>query len=293
MNSFYLLIFVFCSYSCIAQESTEYEFIGTLELSNHSTISYKLTFKDIGDGKIEGFSVTDFMGGHRTKSKITGVFDHKEKKLSFEETQNVITKSDAEPENFCYVHVKDARIKMTKGKSIIQGSFKGQFPNGGSCISGYIYLIGSDFLFKKLDKRLKLLEKTKVIDSTKSANASSAKLKEQLEENFLSAGEELKVNWVSDEIILEIWDAEKVDQDKITIFVNGSTILRNYQVEKAKKIIRIPFEADTYTIRILAESEGKTPPNTTHVLLVDDTQLIPIVTNLQKGEQTTILLQRK
>lgn len=292
MKTFGLWVFILQGFITNAQVDKSHEFVGTIQLEDKSFITYKLNFIELEDGAIEGFSVTDFEGTHRTKSKIVGELDKKGKTISFRETTNTSTKSDVEPEQFCYLHVKDVRMKSSGGKVTIQGPFTGKYPDGKSCINGNVFLLGSDFLFKKLDKKSAHLAKSKNVDSTGSEEMSSALLRKRLDLNSLGADEELKINWISKEVVIEIWDAETVDQDIISIYVNGKGLLKEYRVQKSKKTLKIPFEEETCTIKILAVSEGKTPPNTTHVLLIDKENAVPIVTNLKEGEKALIILER-
>ena len=68
-NVLFLFSFLLFNTS-IAQVVKDYEFIGTLQLSNKTLITYKLSFKELSDGIIEGSSLTDIYGEDRTKSNI-------------------------------------------------------------------------------------------------------------------------------------------------------------------------------------------------------------------------------
>ena len=93
------------------------EYIGTLQLSNKQLITYKITFSETQDGKLEGTSITDIYGKNRTQSVIKGNKGNGGK-ISFYETVNVSTKSTTVKDEFCYVHVSDARFKTINGKTL-------------------------------------------------------------------------------------------------------------------------------------------------------------------------------
>ena len=93
-----------------AQESKTDEYIGVLQLPDTSIITFKLSFRADGHGKITGSTITDFYGENATRSKITGTINKKEKRISFDETENISTRSGAKESEFCYIHVKNARI---------------------------------------------------------------------------------------------------------------------------------------------------------------------------------------
>lgn len=292
MKSAFFLFFILIFSNCQGQETKKLEFIGTLQMPDGIIITYKLTFKEMPDGKIEGVSITDFYGENNTKSKITGFFNNKENKISFHETENISTKSSSEANEFCFIHVKNAKIKTVKEKSIIQGNFKGVYSNDSNCVDGYMYLIGTNFL-EQWNNKILNSDYSKNTDSLKPSRQEYAGLLKKTEENQLRNNEILRINWVSEEIILELWDAAKIDQDKITIFINEKKIIEDFVIKREKKIIVIPFKEDICSIKILATSEGNLPTNTVNIVLRDDNTFTPVVTNLNKGETSSVILEKQ
>lgn len=275
---FSLLTCLSISY-CYAQNSNTHEFIGVLKLQDESFITYKLNFKELDNHKIEGYSITDFYGTQKTKSKITGTYDESKKLISFHETSNISTKSDASDNEFCYVHVKNLKLKTKNNKLIIDGKFQGKFENDSNCISGSIILSSTNFLTS---------------DSTTSKNSNLvSQLLSKTEEDQLKTNDKLTLTWNSDKLMLEIWDAAKEDDDKITLYINNKIYLENYNVTNQKKIIEIPAIEPSYTLKIIAIDEGKTPPNTVNIKLIDGKASTPIVTNLKKGEVYTIVIKKR
>ncbi len=289
--TFFLIFNIIFFNCCYGQETTNFEFIGTLQMPDGIVITYKLNFKEIPEGKIEGISITDFYGENNTKSTIIGTYNRKENKISFRETENISTKSSSDVSEFCFIHVKDAKIKTVKGKSIIQGNFKGEYRNGSSCVDGYLYLIGTDFL-EQLSKEVLNSTHFKNEDSLNLAKQKYTDLIKKTGENRLQKNEILNLNWTSEEIILEIWDPMKVDHDEISIFINEKKVLENFVIKQEKKIVVIPFKEDVCIIKMVAISEGDEPPNTANIILRDDDIFTPIVTNLKKGEATSVTLKK-
>jgi len=293
MRVLLLLCIGLCCFKCVSQENDSYEFIGTLQTSDGAIMTYKLNFKELEGGIIEGYSLTDFKGEQRTKSKIKGTLNSKDKIISFKELANISTRSNAKPNEFCYVNVKNAIIKIGKEKSIIQGKFKGVFENDSSCVNGYLYLLSTDFLFKQLDKAYMYLDTTKMADSVKRAALNKqTTIKNSIDQNYLNTDGVLKIKWDSEEIILELWDAEKVDQDRITIYINNKKIADNFLIQHEKKYFVIPFNENKCIIKIVANNEGESPPNTAHIILKDGNAYTPIVTNLRKEETAIIVLEK-
>lgn len=264
---------------CCSQNPITHEFIGILKLQDESFITYKLNFKELGNNKIEGYSITDFYGTQKTKSKIIGIYSESKKLISFHETSNVSTKSDASDNEFCYVHVKNAKLKSKNNKIIIEGKFFGKYENDSNCVSGSLLLTGTNFLSQ--DTSL-----------TKNNNMVN-QLLNKTEENQLKTNDQFTLTWKSDKLMLEIWDAAKEDDDKITLYINDKIYIENYNVTNQKKVIEIPVLEPSYILKIIAIDEGKTPPNTVNIKLIDGKASTPIVTNLKKGEVYTIVIKKR
>ena len=269
--------------SFFAQQNQEVEFIGMLTLRDSSLITYKINFKETSNQKIEGYSVTDFYGSEKTKTKIEGYINRDKKTISFFETTNLATKSIANTNEFCFVNVKNAKIKSKNNKSIIQGKFIGKFENDTNCMSGSFYLVGTDFLTKPEVNKDTALNPRK---------ESIADLLKKADDLYLTSSEVLKLNWLSNEIKLELWDGLQFDQDKISLIINDKIILENFIISKEKKAILVPFTEDVCKIEIIAVNEGKMPPNTVNIILKDKNNSTPLVTKLKIGEKTTVVLSK-
>lgn len=279
------LIFISSTYS---QKTENNEFTGVLKSSNNDIITYKISFKEVGNGNIEGESFTDYNGQNSTKSKIKGTLNQKDNKISFHEISNISTKSKADANQFCYIHVENLKINQINGQNIIQGKFKGFYSSGKKCVDGTIYLAGSDLIaqlekFKDLDSialrdSLSMLLESKSFDSKKSARVAS--------------NETFDIKWNSDKIVIELWDEFSIDHDIITIIYGEKKILENYEIGKVRKIIEIPFKEGAGKITIKAVNEGISPPNTVCIMLKDGKKLTPLISILQKGEVAYIAFDK-
>lgn len=282
--------FLFLCCNLFGQVGETYEFIGTIQLSDKTLLTYKIEFTEKENGKITGKSITDFSGKHRTESAIKGVLDKSKKKISFEEIENISTKSDFPSNEFCYVHLYNAKIKLGRKKSIIQGHFFSRYPNGEICVEGDIYLLGEEYYFKKMDglANKRIIPKKKREALTQVTENSKRNVKEVT----LKDGEQLNITTSKDIVSLKIFDNEYIDGDQISIYANDSLILKNYAVRKAINTVDVPLDTETTNIKISAINEGKYPPNSASVLLTGTSLDNPMKIKLNKGKSATIIVKR-
>jgi hypothetical protein len=276
----------------VGQDVNKHEYIGTIQLSNNTIITYKINFVLKPDNTFEGISETDFYGVDYTRAKIKGKINPLENTITFKETENISTKSSSSEEEFCFVDVTNAKYKTASNKSVIQGSFNGKYSNRKNCVDGYIYLLGSKFIDALTNKMLHSPHFTNK-DSVKLTRQTIDKLREQSQYYILKKDNTLNLNWHAPEIIIEVSDGKIEDMDEITISINEKKILEKFVINKQKKIIVFPITEKINTIRIFALNEGKAPPNTAYVVLRDAKDSTAIVATLRKGESTLIRLTQK
>ncbi len=287
---YYLTLF-FLPTLTLAQTNTKYEFVGTLQLSNNELISYKINFTDIGKGKIEGSSITDIYGDDRTKSIIKGSINFSEQKISFTETSNLSTKSNAKENEFCYLTIKNAKFKTVRGKTILQGKFTGKLPDGTYCANGSVFLVSSSYL-QEIENNYLNPDKIKNADTLNLIRDKISTLKQRAEKNTLKSNEVLNVNWQSNEIILEVWDGEQEDLDEISVFINDKKIVDKLTLRRQKKVFIIPLDEKVTTIKIIGLYEGLSAPCTANINLKDGTEITPVISVLKKGESNSINIRK-
>lgn len=291
MKDFFKIFLTFLAIYFKAQ-TNNYEFLGTLQLTDKNLISYKLKFNLNENGTFTGETTTDFSGEHRTVSKVSGTLNKKKKTISFAESKNISTKSNFENTNFCFVNVNNALLKIKNNKSIIQGTFLGKYPNGKKCADGNIFLIGSEQLFKKLEEVSKKINIVKPNDEKAKEGLDAKVLANEANNNILKSDDKLKINWSGNIVVFEVWDTQKEDGDKISILINGVTLKKNVIVNNSKQTFSFPFNDNELTITIIAENEGGIPSNTAQILLKDTNDSFPIMTGLKQGEKVSILLKK-
>jgi len=288
----FFLCIAFHSFLSLCAQPLEYELTGTLKTQGNELVPLKLQLQVQEDGVVSGTSVTHFLSADRTESLISGFSDFEMQVLSFTEIQNISTNSSAAPDEFCYIRVRDLPWKKSVTKTIFNGSFTGYYPDSSQCAEGEIYLVSmellkgfvndSDMLSGLKDSLQHGLGDTVVTVEPETSSAetySEASLVNESERTF---------NWQSDEIQIQIWDQYEEDNDRFSIYVNG-TLRHRFEVATAyKRLYRFNFtDRDTCTIKIVAENEGRRPPNTFQAQLVDGDESSSVETKLKKGEFVT------
>lgn len=266
----------------------KFEYFGVLKLNGNSktVISYRLFF-ELKAGSISGYSVTDLGGDNETKNSISGIYNSKSKILKFKEDNILYTKSNFSEKSFCFINF-EGKIKLTDNLTKIDGIFKGLYKNKNSCIDGTISLNGSDKIYKVLNKVENKIKNSKLIDEQKKKEVNPITLIDNLKVNNLVKNQNLNVFVGSEEVFLEIYDAESEDGDVINLYQNGKLILSNYTILKKIKQFAINLENGQNLFKIEAVTEGKVGFNTASIKIIDDDRTFDLKTSLKKDEKATI-----
>ena len=269
------------------------EFIGTIQLQDNSIITYKVSFVEHDDGTITGKSITDFAGEHRTESRIKGRLDRKKNLISFSELENIYTKSDSEEQDFCYIHLYNAKVKLSKKKSIIQGHFYSRYTDGSLCIEGDIYLIGEEQFLKNIEKAEKTKEKARLLVDDSKINELQKELdktKEAIGEAILTEEDQMTLKTGGDKITIKVWDAEYIDGDMISIRKETDYLLRRYSIKREPKEMVLAMDQDSVRLTFIANNEGKRPPNSANIEIVTSEGGVPFKLQLNKDKAAEILI---
>jgi hypothetical protein len=67
-----------------------------------------------------------------------------------------------------------------------------------------------------------------------------------------------------------VWDDKQQDQDSISLYINGQWVLKEYEIVKDKKVVKVSIDPDKDNYLIMyALNEGKYPPNTCAIAIND------------------------
>ncbi|SFS70652.1 hypothetical protein [Lutibacter maritimus] len=287
-NKYFLFILTLLLLNTEIYSQSEQEYLGVIKLNDSSFISYRLNLLE-NNNLISGYSITDIGGDHETKSNIRGTYDNKTNILSFKEIGIVYTKSEISDYDFCYIHFK-GKVNSVDSNKNIEGKFNGLYNDGSTCINGEIKLRNIQKIEKRAEKIDKLIQKSKQVDKTIKSTISVAQTLDSLKMNILKPNQNLTMFSNSSKLELKIYDAGKVDGDKINVYVNDTIFLRNYVVSKKIKQLTIPLKSKLTSIKVEALNIGTISPNTAKIEIIDQENNINTLTHLKKGEKTSITI---
>ena len=96
----------------------------------------------------------------------------------------------------------------------------------------------------------------------------------------LKNGDDFTINWISDKLKMFIWDTNQEDGDKITLIINGKSILTDFETTNKRKKVKFKLQEGENIVEIRATNLGVSPPNTSRVELVDRKTKYPIIIQL-------------
>ena len=256
----------------------EYNYLGTLFLSNNSSISFSIHFNE-ENGVVDGYSLTNIGNPDETKSNLSGIYFKKDKSFQLQETQILSTSSEADLSTFCFIHA-NLSFKGRLGNKRLEGDFVGFFINNDTCASGKILLMEKEKFEKKIKKVKKKIEKFEEKRAT------------VLKTKQLKDGEDFVVKWENDNLKLFIWDANEEDGDRIRLKINDEIILYDYTTKRKRKKIKYKLKEGENIIEIKAISLGTSPPNTSRIELVDSKTKYPVITQLTLDKSAIISIMK-
>ena len=259
-------------------QNVEYNYLGTLTLSNNSIITFSLDLVE-KNGIVNGYSLTNIGLEDETKSEVSGFYFKSDKSFQLQETQILSTQSEAALNTFCYINMT-LSFKGKFGSKHLEGTFTGNFLDSTECAKGKIIMMEKKKIENKITKIKNKIEKKiekEKLDTT-----------QILQTQILKDGDNFTINWESKKLKLYIWDANKEDGDKIQLRINSNIILNNFETKNKGKKIKYKLQKGENTIEIKAINLGTSPPNSSRIELVDSKTKYPIITQLELGRSVII-----
>ncbi|HEU4610097.1 MAG TPA: hypothetical protein VFS31_18385, partial [Chitinophagaceae bacterium] len=110
----------------------------------------------------------------------------------------------------------------------------------------------------------------------------------------ITEGKDKTYLWQSDNIVMEVWDGNAIDNDRVTVLLNGNEVLKGYTLTRTPKRLSFPVGGNELNIiTIIADNEGADPPNTANILLMDNDTRYEVVAHNTVGRRALIKIRKK
>lgn len=99
----------------------------------------------------------------------------------------------------------------------------------------------------------------------------------------------------SPKITIQVWDKGIQDGDIISLNLNNTWILENYELKKTKKSVEVNLDGESNLLVLHALNLGKIPPNTVMVTVIDgkNTHQTLLNSNLKASDSIEIRYKPK
>tara|TARA_B100001564_G_scaffold259548_1_gene221362 strand:+ start:4730 stop:5590 length:861 start_codon:yes stop_codon:yes gene_type:complete len=277
-----LIIILLLFKSVTGNDNFKFSYTGTIVI-DEKPLSFNIYFNK-KKGIVDGYSLTNLDNQNETKSKLTGIYFKSDKSYQLIETGIIQTKSKIDTNSFCFIKMELFEKGKFRNKRL-EGNFTASLKNDSVCAEGKVFLMPKNKIekkLKKIEKKLKKIEKnlnTSVYKNEKTA--------------ILKNGDDHSIYCKNQKIKIEITDADLEDGDKIELKINDIIILDNYTTTKIKKTITYKLINEETYINIKSISDGKSPPNTSVVKIIDGENINPIVAEMKKDQTVKIKLVYK
>lgn len=264
-STFIFLIIVLCSVQLYAGVTDSLIFSGSLSVSGSATYKYKVVVAAT-EGRWRGYSVLDEGGADETKSAVGAQFSKEKGGMVFTETSVLSSKS--KEQSFCFVN---AVLKLSGNKGALKGFFIGHDKQKSVCGNGTVRLMApaNAVAFMKPDGTRDTMPKI---------------VTEQISQSFDTR---------SREVYLELWDGGALDQDSLSVSLNGVVVAEPFEISAQRKKIPMKLNPGKNMISIKAYNEGTQAPNSARIYFDDGTEHYTLVSYLKKGQEATIKVHCK
>ncbi len=308
MTRFRCIPFIFLYAVCLqllapAGHARQYQLKGFMGVQGGESFTYKLELHDSTDQILSGYAYTYLQEKNDVKAAVIVYIDRDQKRLSLKETQILHNNHFSSKALICLV---EAELLYKATEKVLNGALKTHTSgNDATCSPGSISFlnaaeIGSLFnpvvaadepqetqqVSSRPNRRI-------VVDSTLPVPATPEPARAAASTPRITEGKDHTYTWHAQEVILEIWDENTVDNDRISILYNGETVLDNYSLVKDKKKLVLALGGnDLNIIAIKANNEGYDPPNTATLLLTDGITQHKIVAHNIAGKTALIKIRK-
>jgi hypothetical protein len=273
------------------------------------SFTYKLELKDSVRNILSGYAYTYLNEKNDVKTYIIAEADRDRKTLFIREATIIHNHYFESKALICLV---ESLLTYNNTERTLSGPLTTMTAgNGASCSKGSITFTNVTELNNLFNPELKSTlpviqvaqkpapaKAPKIVYDTlrksKPATIASKPVPEIKKPETITEGKDKTYRWQSDNIVLEIWDGNNEDNDRVTILFNGTELLKDYVLTKQKKKLSIPVGGNELNIiTIIANNEGGDPPNTANILLSDNDVQYDVIAHNTVGKRALIKIMKK
>ena len=274
----------------------QYNYVGVQTYESGDFTAYHIDFEFFNEN-IQGRAIVDYGGPDESLYYIRGVYNAQKNILQFKASYLVWTKSDVPQKDYCILDFV-GMVKDLKTVKAFSGPYTSSKRTGDSCSNGLLIFTRvfreTDAIEENTEPALAaqsaIIKKTKEEKPLITKNEPTPIAIPRLESTPIKKNENLNIFVDKSTVTLRIYDAGKVDDDRIAITINGEAILDNYAITREPKEIEIILETGKSTVEVTALNEGSKPSNTVKVEIKDGHKVISARTSLKKGEKASLTL---
>lgn len=295
-NLLYILTGFFYGTMCFGQIE-QYNYVGVQTFESGDFTSYHLDFEFFGN-LVQGRVFVDLGGPNESLYYIKGIYKEQANLFQFKASYLVWTKSNVMQKHDCILNFLGT-VKNLKTVKAFSGPYTSKKTSGESCFQGLLILsrVFKETPESKIEEIITTTHKETVATKPTAQPEPIAEvikptptIPKKLESTPIKKDENLNVFIKNNTAILYVYDSGKVDDDRITISVNGRIVLEDYSIKREKKELEINLYDGKSLIEVTALNEGTKPPNTVKVEIRDRNNLIATTTSLKKGEKASLTL---
>lgn len=290
-KGFFFSVFVILLQFQVLSQEQRYFGVIKVDGAEDRPISYMLQF-DIEEDRMAGYSLTDLLGTHETKNRISGIFDSSTGEVRFSEKEILYTVSPVSDNSFCFINFEGKLSRAKKDRAKIQGSFKGLYPDGKECARGTLELIGDAVIEDLIDKANKRIQRSKKLPDSLKNEYDVSNLYDSTYVHQLGAGGNVNVFSAANRINFEIWDGSNEDGDLINLYRGDELILKEFTVRKRKHVLEVDLPEDLNVFRIEALNQGDQGLNTV-MIDIQGNMRVQFRSNLKKGEISKVSILKE
>lgn len=294
-----IIVILWCGLNTVSAQIEQYNYIGVQTFESGEFTSYRLDFEFFKDN-IQGRAIVDYGGPDETLYYIRGLYNPQTKTLQFKASYLVWTKSEIPQKDYCILNFTGV-VQNLKTAKAFSGPYTSKRLSKDVCAQGLLIFsrifkldIPPDLEEEKEEVAatpIPIPSKENKLDPHKPTTPRPTPIAQQtIRSTPILKNENLNVFVKNTTVTLLIYDAGKVDDDRISLYVNGEALLDDYTIQSDTKEIEITLKEGKSVIEVIALNEGSKPPNTVKVEIKDGYQKISTRTSLKTGEKASLTL---